>query len=188
MVNLWPIFVYGTLKKGEPNHYLLNNKNNGVCISYADYHVSYLGQNNDKYILTGLKFQTSENFCLGVDYDRYDEDSSNDAPFTEEKDIGNYLIPFMIDDKDHAFSQKIQGEVYYIDQNMQDFLDVFEGHPGVYQRTAIDIELMIEKKDHTIFIEQVPCYLLRKERFDENKKILDKKEYSAAEHQRRISQ
>ena len=99
----------------------------------------------------------------------------------------------MIDDKDHAFSQKIQGEVYYIDQKMQDFLDVFEGHPGIYQRTAIDVEAVIErkKKDHigfdTIF-KQIPCYLLRKERFDENKKILDKNEYSAAEHQRRISQ
>ena len=31
-MNMYSVFVYGTLKKSEPNYYLMNEKTEGLCI------------------------------------------------------------------------------------------------------------------------------------------------------------
>ncbi|XP_026886871.1 gamma-glutamylaminecyclotransferase C [Electrophorus electricus] len=94
------IFVYGTLKKGQPNHYRMLNTANGRA--------EFLGcaRTIDKYPLVIA---------------------------------GKYNIPFLLNVPGEG--QRVQGEVYRVDDQMLKFLDWFESCPQMYQRSQVLLEL-----------------------------------------------
>ena len=128
-----PIFVYGTLKQGQPNANVLKNKDNGTCLSYSEYHKN---RNNQK-----IEFKTINKYPLVVDIDQYDDEDGDYPPPKNGERF--YLIPFMINDTDHELAKNIVGEVYYVDKKMRDFLDYFEGHPDWYVRSGIRVQSLL---------------------------------------------
>ncbi|OQV14503.1 putative gamma-glutamylcyclotransferase [Hypsibius exemplaris] len=92
------VFVYGTLKAGEPNHDFLQPPHDAVFIG---------------------KGATVERFPLVI--------------------ASRYNIPFVLD----AVGQgnRIQGEVYEVDDNTLADLDELEKHPDYYKRRPTRIEL-----------------------------------------------
>uniref|UniRef100_A0AC35TLM9 Gamma-glutamylcyclotransferase family protein n=1 Tax=Rhabditophanes sp. KR3021 TaxID=114890 RepID=A0AC35TLM9_9BILA len=93
------IFVYGTLKRNEPNNHMLLDAANGNSLFRGS------ALTDDKFLMV----------------------------------IGSkYNIPFCLDIQEKGSSQII-GEVYEIDENMLDSLDVFEGFPKFYDRKEITV-------------------------------------------------
>ncbi|KAL1021688.1 hypothetical protein UPYG_G00016650 [Umbra pygmaea] len=95
------IFVYGTLKKGQPNHFrMLPDQANGKAefCGYA---------------------RTIERYPLVI--------------------AGKYNIPALLNRPGEG--ERVQGEVYKVDNAMLTFLDAFEGCPTMYQRTKVQLEL-----------------------------------------------
>ncbi|MCJ8732296.1 hypothetical protein PDJAM_G00209740 [Pangasius djambal] len=94
------IFIYGTLKKGQPNHYRMLDTTKG--------NVKFLGcaRTVDKYPLVIA---------------------------------GKYNIPFLLNVPGEG--QRVQGEIYSVDDPMLKFLDWFEDCPKMYQRTQVLLEI-----------------------------------------------
>lgn len=97
---LFYVFVYGTLKKEQPNHHWLTNLENGVS----------------KFISEGT---TVIKFPLIIATSRN--------------------IPFLLDKK--GYGNKIEGEVYQVDEKMRSNLDILEKYPDIYDREKQDITL-----------------------------------------------
>uniref|UniRef100_A0AAY5KT67 Gamma-glutamylaminecyclotransferase n=2 Tax=Esox lucius TaxID=8010 RepID=A0AAY5KT67_ESOLU len=95
------IFVYGTLKKGQPNHFRIQPD-----------------QANGKAEFCGHA-RTVERYPLVI--------------------AGKYNIPALLNRPGEG--QRVQGEVYKVDNTMLAFLDAFEGCPSMYQRTLAQLEL-----------------------------------------------
>lgn len=94
------IFVYGTLKKGQPNYHRLFDSSNGKA--------EFLGT-----------AKTVEKFPLVI--------------------AGSYNIPYLLNIPGQG--KQIHGEIYNVDDQMLEFLDVFEGVPVHYQRIVTKLEV-----------------------------------------------
>ncbi|ROI62464.1 Gamma-glutamylaminecyclotransferase B [Anabarilius grahami] len=92
------VFVYGTLKTGQPNNFRMRDRDNGRAefVAHA---------------------RTVKRYPLVI--------------ATEEN------IPFLLNVA--GTGQRIQGEIYSVDQKMLDFLDEFEECPKLYQRTTVQL-------------------------------------------------
>ncbi|MCI4378174.1 hypothetical protein PGIGA_G00212910 [Pangasianodon gigas] len=94
------IFIYGTLKKGQPNHYRMLDTTKG--------NVKFLG-----------RARTVDKYPLVI--------------------AGKYNIPFLLNMPGEG--QRVQGEIYSVDDPMLKFLDWFESCPKMYQRTQVLLEI-----------------------------------------------
>ncbi|XP_076857555.1 gamma-glutamylaminecyclotransferase B-like [Brachyhypopomus gauderio] len=94
------IFVYGTLKKGQPNYDRMLNTANGRA--------QFIG-----------RARTIEKYPLVI--------------------AGKYNIPFLLNIPGQG--QRVQGEVYIVDDKMLKFLDWFESCPQMYQRSRVQLEM-----------------------------------------------
>ncbi|XP_051745302.1 gamma-glutamylaminecyclotransferase C-like [Ctenopharyngodon idella] len=99
-VHMEQIFVYGTLKKGQPNYFRMMDPDNGRAefVAHA---------------------RTVEQYPLVIA-------TKNNIPFL-------LNVP--------GEGQRIQGEIYSVDQKMLKFLDEFESCPDLYQRTTVQLEV-----------------------------------------------
>ncbi|XP_060733231.1 gamma-glutamylaminecyclotransferase-like isoform X2 [Tachysurus vachellii] len=94
------VFVYGTLKKGQPNYYRMMDTTKGKA--------RFLGH-----------ARTVEKYPLVI--------------------AGKYNIPFLLNKPGEG--QRVEGEIYSVDEPMLKFLDWFEGCPEMYQRTQVLLEV-----------------------------------------------
>ncbi|NP_001187488.1 gamma-glutamylaminecyclotransferase isoform X1 [Ictalurus punctatus] len=94
------IFVYGTLKKGQPNHYRMLDSTKG----------------NAKFLGCA---RTVEKYPLVI--------------------ADKHNIPFLLNVPGEG--QRVQGEIYSVDDPMLKFLDWFESCPQMYQRTQVLLEV-----------------------------------------------
>ncbi|XP_062862047.1 gamma-glutamylaminecyclotransferase B-like [Trichomycterus rosablanca] len=94
------IFVYGTLKQGQPNHYRMLDAMNGKA--------EFLG-----------RALTIDKYPLVI--------------------AGEYNIPFLLNLPGEG--QRVQGEIYRVNDKMLKFLDWFEDCPKMYQRTEVLLEV-----------------------------------------------
>ena len=123
------IFVYGTLKSGQPNHHWLQNSENGC-----------------QQMLPG-KFQTVQKFpmiidtpwnipfLLDVDFKTDPKDISNTNPKTSDF---RHSIKHSVSIGKHFSS--IKGEIYKVDDLMLSKLDILEVYPEFYSRKVISCE------------------------------------------------
>lgn len=94
------VFIYGTLKKGQPNYHNMLDTTKGSA--------KYLGQ-----------ARTMDKYPLVI--------------------AGKYNIPFLLNVPGEG--QRVQGEIYSVDDQMLKYLDWFEGCPQMYQRTRVLLEV-----------------------------------------------
>ncbi|XP_051745288.1 gamma-glutamylaminecyclotransferase C-like [Ctenopharyngodon idella] len=99
-VHMTQIFVYGTLKKGQPNYFRMTDPANGRAEFVAH------ARTVERYPLV---IATKDNF------------------------------PFLLNVPGKG--QRVQGEIYSVDQKMLEFLDEFEECPKLYQRTTVQLEV-----------------------------------------------
>lgn len=99
-VHMARVFVYGTLKKGQPNYYRMFDPANGK----AEFLASACTTQKYPLIIT-TKFN----------------------------------IPFLLNIPGRG--NRVQGEIYSVDDSMLKFLDDFEGVPTMYQRTLVELEV-----------------------------------------------
>lgn len=95
------VFVYGTLKKGQPNYPHMINGAHGTS--------QFQGR--------GL---TVEKYPLVI--------------------AGKYNIPYLLNNPGKG--HRVTGEIYFVDDQMLQFLDEFEGCPNMYQRTPMRVEVL----------------------------------------------
>ncbi|XP_077199924.1 gamma-glutamylaminecyclotransferase [Paroedura picta] len=95
------VFVYGTLKQGQPNYHNMTDRTHGTA--------TFQGR--------GL---TVEKYPLVI--------------------AGKYNIPFLLNSPGRG--HRIAGEIYFVNDQMLQFLDEFEDCPNVYQRTPMRIEIV----------------------------------------------
>ncbi|XP_057641894.1 gamma-glutamylaminecyclotransferase isoform X1 [Chionomys nivalis] len=95
------VFVYGTLKRGQPNHKVMLDQSHGSA--------AFQGRGC-----------TLESFPLVI--------------------AGEHNIPWLLHlpGKGHC----VAGEIYKVDEQMLSFLDDFEGCPSMYQRTALQVQVL----------------------------------------------
>lgn len=95
------IFVYGTLKRGQPNHKVMLDHSHGLA--------AFRGRGC-----------TVESFPLVI--------------------AGEHNIPWLLylPGKGHC----VTGEIYEVDEQMLRFLDDFEDCPSMYQRTALQVQVL----------------------------------------------
>lgn len=94
------VFVYGTLKKGQPNYHIMLDTTKG--------NAKFLG-----------RARTMDKYPLVI--------------------ASKYNIPFLLNLPGKG--QRVQGEIYRVDDPMLKFLDWFEGCPQKYQRTRVLLEV-----------------------------------------------
>lgn len=112
------VFVYGTLKKNCPNHYVLESRDNGKADFVCE------ARTEDLFPLV-LKTKYDIPFLLdqtGIGNVKIDCNSSTSAPLA-------MLILFF-----NSCLQHVLGEVYSVDEKMLAKLDKFEGNPTIYRR------------------------------------------------------
>ncbi|XP_077994014.1 gamma-glutamylaminecyclotransferase C-like [Glandiceps talaboti] len=119
MPKLHRVFVYGTLKKGQPNYHVITNADKGEA--------TFVG-----------KATTVETWPLII--------------------ATQYNIPFILDKAGHG--NKIQGELYDLDDKKFESFDELERHPTWYCREHIQVEL-IGAGDGADKREDAWCYLLK---------------------------
>jgi len=123
------IFVYGTLKSGQPNHHWLQNPENG-----------------HQKLLPG-KFKTVQNFPMILDTPwnipfLLDVDPKTDPKITSNTDPKTTDFRHNIE-RSVSISKNfssIKGEIYEVDDLMLSELDVLEGYPEWYGRKVIFCE------------------------------------------------
>lgn len=95
------VFVYGTLKRGQPNHKVMLDQSHGSA--------AFQGRGC-----------TLESFPLVI--------------------AGEHNIPWLLHlpGKGHC----VAGEIYKVDEQMLSFLDDFEGCPSMYQRRALQVQVL----------------------------------------------
>lgn len=94
------VFVYGTLKKGQPNYSRMLDTSKGSA--------KFLG-----------RARTVDKYPLVI--------------------AGEFNVPFLLNVPGEG--QRVQGEIYSVDDPMLQFLDWFESCPQMYQRTRILLEV-----------------------------------------------
>ena len=119
------MFVYGTLKRGEPNHHWITNEENGTAV--------FVGTGKTKEIYP-LVIASSYNipFLLDKPGTGHVSWSQNTGKLLKQSEIVIQLI-FML--------QNIHGEVYRVDGKMLGKLDTLEEHPTFYVRRPENVIL-----------------------------------------------
>ena len=105
-MDLHKVFVYGTLKQDEPNHYMLQNGGPDL----EDFKSS-----------KNQTFQPAKFICKAETLQKY--------PLVI---ASKFNIPYLLDKP--GTGHQIQGEIYQIDDLLLKILDDFEGHPNYYLR------------------------------------------------------
>ncbi|KAL1282837.1 hypothetical protein QQF64_001640 [Cirrhinus molitorella] len=100
VVDMALVFMYGTLKKNQPNYFRMLDPANGRAEFLA-------------------RAQTVEKYPLVIG-------TENNIPFL-------LNVP--------GTGQRVQGEIYRVDQKMLEFLDKFEECPEWYKRIKIQLEV-----------------------------------------------
>ncbi len=124
------LFVYGTLMEGYPNHALL-----------ADSKFIGYGLTVDSYFMTGR---------LNTELDEFEDGRQFSYPPRK------LLFPYIYKtNKQHSYSilqTKVYGEIYEIDQKCIDQLDKHEGHPFIYKRCIIPVQMNDSVIDSNVYI------------------------------------
>jgi gamma-glutamylaminecyclotransferase len=102
------IFVYGTLKNGQPNHHHMENRDNGTA----------------KFVAHGLT-DCSYPLIIGT----------------------RWNLPFLL--YSPGSGQRIQGEIYDVDDKFLNWADKFEDHPEVYLRRQVKVLPLSAENDTT---------------------------------------
>ncbi|EFO22354.2 hypothetical protein LOAG_06127 [Loa loa] len=114
MARMALVFVYGTLKRGEPNASIMADLITGM----------------HRFVGTGKTINT---YPLII--------------------ASEYNIPFCLDKP--GIGNRINGELYEIDEQKLEVLDEFEGHPTFYRRQSQEVEM-----DHNGTIVTAWIYML----------------------------
>lgn len=122
------VFVYGTLKKGQPNHYYLTEKGNGVSRFYAS------GMTVDRYPLVIASYCNIP--CI-LDKKGVGHVSS---PLLYWMMFSKYVWAIII--MIIMYLQRLFGEVYEVDDAMLACLDELERVGENYAKLLLDIELL----------------------------------------------
>ncbi|VDM07711.1 unnamed protein product [Wuchereria bancrofti] len=115
MARLALVFVYGTLKRGEPNASVMADLVTGM----------------QKFIGTG---KTINAYPLII--------------------ASEYNIPFCLDKP--GIGNRINGELYEVDEQKLEVLDKFEGHPTFYRRQPQQVEMDHNGTTVTAWIYMLP--------------------------------
>jgi gamma-glutamylaminecyclotransferase len=99
------VFVYGTLKRNQPNHHFFEAPELGQC----------------ELVGTG---RTVASFPLIV--------------------TTRWNLPFLL--YAPGKGQKINGEVYDVDDRLMQWMDKFEGHPDVYERVKVHVRMQLQQQ------------------------------------------
>lgn len=197
---LYPCFVYGTLKEGQPNHCFWkfeqnNSKKSGIYKTYEQYHGLIPESNSPnstknsdlittkpcpwtcsghKLFKNKIIFQTKKKFVLFADYDKPEEVKSDEFVYNQE-----YLIPFLVKESETVKNGvQVVGEIVYLDSIMMEQTDKFEESPEWYLRETITVESVnLEDKIEM----EVECYTYPEKFLDEKSKRLDLNYYDAEE-------
>lgn len=114
---LFKVFVYGTLKRGEPNHKVFSEAQNGYF----------------KYLCDA---KTLEKYPLVIASSCY-------IPFLLKKQ-GKYEILIiqckLLCKYNLGAGNYVQGEIYEVDQAVLEKLDILEDHPNFYVREEIEVK------------------------------------------------
>lgn len=135
------VFVYGTLKRGQPNHYLMTDVNNGVARFIAN------AKTTAKYPLV---IATRYNIPFLLDKSGVGEKLANLTRFTISQSLllGNF----------------IEGEIYEVDTKMLGVLDKLEDYPNWYDRQEHDMETPESKISCWVYLlKDFPARLLQLE-------------------------
>jgi gamma-glutamylaminecyclotransferase len=131
--NLTKIFVYGTLKQGQPNFGHMIERN----AIFVDKAITV-----DKWPLV-IASEANIPFLL------YKKDFGHVCNFLEKMFFQKLNFVFF-------YSQNIKGEIYLVDDETLEFLDEFEGlHQNFYSKQKISVKSVLSGDIHEAF-----CYVL----------------------------
>ena len=132
-MELHKVFVYGTLKQNQPNHYMLQNGGPDL----EDFKSS-----------KNQIFQPAQFICKAKTTEKY--------PLVI---ASKFNIPYLLDKP--GTGHQIQGEIYQIDDLLLKILDDFEGHPNYYLRRKESVMHNLSKeKCWTYFLPKFKVELL----------------------------
>ena len=131
------VFVYGTLKQNQPNHYMLENGGPDL----ADFQSPTERFQPAKFI---GQAQTKEKYPLVI--------------------ASKFNIPYLLDKPGTGY--QIQGEIYQVNDLLLKILDDFEGHPNYYLRRQESVmhsmqePQLVEEKCWTYFLPKFKVEML----------------------------
>ncbi|XP_049954492.1 putative gamma-glutamylcyclotransferase CG2811 isoform X1 [Schistocerca serialis cubense] len=129
---LHKVFVYGTLKKGEPNHFYFTNKANGYAkfISAAETVKRYPLIIDTQYNIPFLIHKEGVGHCCN-----------------SERSVAAYT------------AQNVIGEVYEVDDTMLKALDGLESHPDLYSRLEDHVRILNVKEVSSEMQPVLKCWI-----------------------------
>ena len=110
------VFVYGTLKSNQPNHYVLQTGG-----AYFE-ELQYKSENK-------IDFQPAKFIAKAETVEKY--------PLVI---ASKFNIPYLLDKPGLGYN--IQGEIYEVSEILIEILDDFEGHPSYYKRREEAVNVM----------------------------------------------
>jgi gamma-glutamylcyclotransferase (GGCT)/AIG2-like uncharacterized protein YtfP len=87
---------------------------------------------------------------LNVDFDEFEDGRQFSYP--PRKLLFPYIYQTIESHKYSTCQTQIQGELYEVENNVIDLLDIHEGHPTVYKRTKIPIQFNLSIIDADAYI------------------------------------
>ena len=136
-MSLHKVFVYGTLKQNQPNHYMLETGGPDL----ADFQS------------TSEQFLPAKHICQAQTKEKY--------PLVI---ASKFNIPYLLDKP--GTGHQIQGEIYQVNDLLLKILDDFEGHPNYYLRRQESVmhsmqeQQLVEEKCWTYFLPKFKVEML----------------------------
>ena len=132
-MSLQKVFVYGTLKQNQPNHYMLENGGPDL----ADFQSTTEEFQPAKFI---GQAHTKEKYPLVI--------------------ASKFNIPYLLDQP--GTGHQIHGEIYLVNDLLLKILDDFEGHPNYYLRRQESVmhSMQEEEKCWTYFLPKFKVEML----------------------------